>query len=493
MTIRPSMSKAPRLVLRIYVVMLLSITVVVTAIIFGKPRPQFPFGPGPALETVVKTVAQSRSDPQALRAELERIKREHQLDITMYAAEGQLLGSSAAEPPPPASAEELQRAPLMRPRPYGAPRAGYPAYQRPGSEPGQGPRPGPFFDLGLRRGPPPGGPLLRAARVIIPLSAAGDHAIVHFERRGPPRQDFRFDILITLVTLGVASLVLARMIARPLRHIADAAHAFGAGDLSARSRVARRDELGELSATFNQMAERIMQLVRSQRELLASVSHELRTPLSRVRVALDLAAEGDASSAHQSLRDITEDLEELEELVDDVLAMARLESSWVGVRAIPRVRTVEVSARSVVDKAVSRFSASHVGRPLELDLPAGDDAGITIEADPNLLRRVIENLLENAHKYSAAGSPIRLSLVAQDGQAVVTVADRGQGIGHEDLPFVFEPFFRADRSRTRQTGGVGLGLALSQRIVEAHGGRIEIQSELGEGTRVTFSVPLAVG
>jgi two-component system OmpR family sensor kinase len=140
---------------------------------------------------------------------------------------------------------------------------------------------------------------------------------------------------------------------------------------------------------------------------------------------------------------------------------------------------------------VSRFSGSHVGRPLELDLRACDDADTTIEADPNLLRRVIENLLENANKYSPASSPIRLSLVAQDGQAVVTVADRGQGIGPEDLPFVFQPFFRADRSRTRQTGGVGLGLALSERIVEAHGGRIEIQSELGKGTRVTFTVPLA--
>jgi two-component system OmpR family sensor kinase len=237
------------------------------------------------------------------------------------------------------------------------------------------------------------------------------------------------------------------------------------------------------------MAERITQLVRGQRELLASVSHELRTPLSRVRVALDLAAEGDPSSAHQSLRDITEDLEELEELVDDVLAMARLETNWVGVRAIPRVRTVEVSARSVVEKAVSRFSGSHLGRPLELDLCDSDEA--RIEADPNLLRRVIENLLENAHKYSPTGSPIRLSLAAQDGQAVVTVADRGQGIDPQDLPFVFEPFFRADRSRTRQTGGVGLGLALSERIVEAHGGRIEIQSELGKGTRVTFTIPLA--
>jgi signal transduction histidine kinase len=325
--------------------------------------------------------------------------------------------------------------------------------------------------------------------VLIPLSPQGDHAIVQFEHLGPPRADFRFDVLIVLLSLGIASLVLGRMIARPLRHIAGAAHAFGAGDLTARSRLARRDELGDLSVTFDEMADRITQLLHSQRELLASVSHELRTPLSRIRVALDLAAEGDAQAAHQSLRDITEDLGELEELVDDVLAMARLETQGDGPRAIPRLRTVEVDARAVVGKAAARFSASHADRPLAV---APDDAGpLPIAADPNLLRRVVENLLENAHKYSPAGRPVQLSLGRAGDEAVVTVRDRGQGIAAEDLPFVFEPFFRADRSRTRGTGGVGLGLALSKRIVEAHGGRIDIESVVDEGTTVTFAVPLA--
>jgi signal transduction histidine kinase len=276
-----------------------------------------------------------------------------------------------------------------------------------------------------------------------------------------------------------------------LQHIATAARAFGAGDLTARSRLSRRDELGELSRTFDEMAERITQLMRGQRELLASVSHELRTPLSRIRVALDLAAEGDPQSAHQSLSDITEDLAELEDLVDDVLAMARLEGQVVGTKGMPRLRTEQVDARQVAGKAAARFTGTHAGRAVDVQIGGPDGPPIVIEADPSLLRRVIENLLDNAHKYSDAAVSIRLAVSVADDSAVFTVSDRGQGIAPGDLPDVFEPFFRADRSRTRGTGGVGLGLALSKRIVEAHGGHIEIESELDAGTTVTFTVPLA--
>jgi two-component system OmpR family sensor kinase len=464
------MRRPSRLVLRIYVVMIVAITVVVTALVLKPPPPRPAVREPPPFYFLVRAVDQYRDDPQALHAELTRVKNEYNLDITLYGGNGQLIGSSAAEPPPPAPADELRRLTDEGPRFRGRP---------------PGPRSLTTIDR-LRRwtsGPPPGA----RARLVIPLSPDGEHAIVQYERFRPPAPDVRLDILIVLLTLAVASLVLARMIARPLHRIAAAARAFGAGDLSARSRLSRRDELGELSSTFDEMAERITQLLSGQRELLASVSHELRTPLSRIRVALDLAAEGDPRSAHQSLRDITEDLEELEELVEDVLAMARLDGQSAGAKGIPRLRTQEVDARQVAEKAAARFSATHAGRVLDVDL----GAPLTVDADSGLIRRVIENLLENAHKYSAAEVPIRLTLVSNGQNAVFSVVDRGQGIPADDLPYVFEPFFRADRSRTRGTGGVGLGLALAKRIVEAHGGKIEIESRLDHGTRVSFSVPLA--
>jgi two-component system OmpR family sensor kinase len=466
-----------RLALRIYVVMILAITVVVAALIFTKPRPAPPPAhEPPRLDIVVTALDRLRDDPPALRTEVARIKSEYNLDVTLYAAGGKLIISSLPQPPPPTPPQELQRlvdeGPRLRPRRSGPPPLLGPVdrYRRFGS--GPGPR-----------------------QIVIPLSTDGDHAIFQFFRRPPPRPDVRVDIIIVLASLALASLVLSRMIARPLQRIAAAARAFGAGDLSARSRLSRRDELGELSHTFDEMAERITQLLRGQRELLASVSHELRTPLSRIRVALDLAAEGDPGSAHQSLRDITEDLEELEELVNDVLAMARLDTTADapagGRSGIPRLRTSEVDARAVADRAAARFASTHPDRSLDWTPGSAGEPPITIEADPSLLRRVIENLLENAHKYSPAGVPIRLALTGDGASARFTVSDRGQGISAEDLPYVFEPFFRADRSRTRGTGGVGLGLPLARRIVEAHGGTIELESKLDQGTTVTFTVPRA--
>jgi two-component system OmpR family sensor kinase len=460
-----------RLVLRIYVVMLLAIAVVVAVLVVTRPK-MTPPPPPVSLEAVGQTVLQLRDDPRALKAELERVKRENHLDVTLYGPEGKLIASAVETPPPPASTEELQR-PHLHFRGMGPPRSPPSPSLWPGDR--------------LSRPEPPSGP--RGRMVVVPLSAEGDHIIVQFERPRPPRPDTRLDIIIVLICLALASLVLARMIARPLHHISRAARAFGAGDLTARSRLTRQDELGELSGTFDEMAERITQLLGAQRELLASISHELRTPLSRIRVALDLAAEGDAASAHQSLRDIAEDLGELEELVNDVLAMARLEVPAGGPKAIPPLRKEEVSARAVADRALARFTSHHPARPLELHL---SDEPLLVQGDPNLLRRVLENVLDNAHKYSAPTVPIRVGLDGEGDDAVFTVTDRGQGIGPDDLPYVFEPFFRADRSRTRGTGGVGLGLALSKRIVDAHGGRIELESELDEGTTVTFRVPLTV-
>lgn len=438
---------ASRLVLRIYLVMVLAIACVVAVIVFGRSRRDPPPFPNRTTSYLIETLARERTDPAALREELARLRAETGLSVTIYDQDGQLRGSNVTPPPPPAGRAELAA----------------------------------LVGLGSAGGPTPRG----TREGILLLSPGGAHALLETDRR-PQGQDFRVDIALVLLSLGVASLVLARMIARPLSRIAAAARGFGRGDLTVRAGLRRADELGQLSLTFDEMADRLTHLLRAQRELLASVSHELRTPLSRIRVALDLAAEGDSEEARQSLRDIAGDLAELEELVNDILAMARLETA--GGHGIPRLRTQPVEVQALAQKAAARFTSAHPERPLELALHDGD--GLTVDADPNLLRRVVENLLENAHKYSPGPTPICLAVQGGAGGAVFTVADHGQGISAADLPHVFEPFFRADRSRTRGTGGVGLGLALSKRVVEAHGGRIAITSELERGTTVTFSVPL---
>jgi signal transduction histidine kinase len=231
------------------------------------------------------------------------------------------------------------------------------------------------------------------------------------------------------------------------------------------------------------MAERIERLVRGQRELLANVSHELRTPLARIRVALDLASEGSSQDAAAQLSGIAGDLAELERLTNDILTSARLEVS----SALPPLRVERTAACEMVEEAAGRFRALHPGGALLLENGCGD---AQVDVDRMMLRRALDNLLSNAEKH---GGKQQIALVAgvAGGRVTIEVRDRGAGIPPEDMKRIFMPFFRGDRSRARQTGGLGLGLLLARRILEAHRGTLEIESRVGEGTVARIRVPLA--
>jgi two-component system OmpR family sensor kinase len=277
-----------------------------------------------------------------------------------------------------------------------------------------------------------------------------------------------------------------RWLARPLGQLAKAARSLGAGDLGTRVDLRRSDEFGDLGRSFDEMAERIQRLVSSQKELIANVSHELCTPLARIRVALDIASEGDAGVQRASLGEISLDLGELETMVKDILASMRidLQRGEHGAQAFPLRRAVVAPERV----AAERFSVRHPERRLDLAIAP---ALAPIDVDVSLFRRVLDNLLENANKYSPEDQPITLSLREAEGEVVFEVVDRGIGIAPEDLPRVFEPFFRSERSRARGTGGVGLGLTLARRIVDSHGARLELESTLGQGTRARVAMPSA--
>jgi signal transduction histidine kinase len=290
-----------------------------------------------------------------------------------------------------------------------------------------------------------------------------------------------FAIAAVLVLVGISAVSMAAWLGRPLASLSAVARQLGAGDLSARADLRRSDELGDVAEAFNEMAARIEDLVRGQRELLANVSHELRTPLARIRVALDLAAEGSAQDAAASLSGIAGDLAELERLTNDILTSARLELS----SAHPPLRVERTPAKDLIEAAVERFRAARPERSLHID---DATAGAQVEVDRMLLRRALDNLLENAAKYSEG--EIALGARAAGGSLILEVRDRGAGIAPSDLKHLFTPFFRADRSRARQTGGLGLGLLLARRIVEAHQGTLEIESRAGEGTLARIRVPL---
>ncbi len=292
---------------------------------------------------------------------------------------------------------------------------------------------------------------------------------------------------VVFLFAGLGSMLVARGLVRTIQDVARAAHALGQGDLKARSTVEGPDELGQLAGTFNRMAAYLERTVGAQSELLANVSHELRTPLARMRVALDLALEGERLD-EQALADISGDLSELETLVSEIIATARLDVAQGRANGVlGSMQTQPVVLKDLMRASAERFASRNPGRVLTLSFPPDDTQ---VQAANALLRRAVDNLLENAARYSEVDKPIVLAANTAAQGVVIEIKDQGVGMTPEDLERAFEPFFRSDRSRNRASRGLGLGLTLTQRIVEAHGGHVDLQSTPGVGTTARVELPL---
>jgi two-component system, OmpR family, sensor kinase len=282
-----------------------------------------------------------------------------------------------------------------------------------------------------------------------------------------------------LVLVGAASIWFSRRLARPLDQLATAARRFGEGDFEARARLDRADELGDVGRAFDEMAERTSSVLQAQRQLMGDVSHELRTPLARIRVALELAAE-DPVAARDVLVDVATDLDEIDQLIGDILTTARLDGE-----AVPITRQA-TNLGKLVDRAAERFKTRHPRRTLERQLTGGERE---LECDPVLLRRALDNLLDNAAKYSDPATPVTFAVATEGARVAFEIVDRGIGMSDDELQRAFTPFWRADGSRARKTGGVGLGLALARRIARVHGGEVTLASRPGVGTTARLEVP----
>jgi signal transduction histidine kinase len=299
------------------------------------------------------------------------------------------------------------------------------------------------------------------------------------------------------VIVVLASIPLARSIAAPIEQISRSADQFGNGDLTSRTQIASEDEIGDLGRAFNQMADRITVLLRQERDLLANVSHELRTPLARIRVLLEDAQEAPSRSP-TALREIARDLSDLERIVNDLLDAVRLEVGKApNAKAEFVLRRENVMVSELFDASVERFRRSHPEREVTVQVDSPKIGPLALIGDAALLLRVIDNLLENAWRYSDEHTAIHLRARALETanpdlpkqNIEFEVQDYGIGIEPSDLPRVCTPFFRGDRSRTRATGGVGLGLSICQRIVEAHDGTLSLRSVVDHGTTVVVVLP----
>lgn len=429
---------------RIYghgLVLLVLVAIALTAVAWGLGRRIPPREPERVVAYVAARIDERAGSPAGVEAALRELREGLGLESTWFGPEGEVRASvgAVAAPLPPSQVAELARGPIAAESRH----------------------------------------FVFAARV----PGAGGYVVVTPEPHARSYARTAAFLAAVLVVLAIGSWPTARSIASPLERLTDAATRLGEGDLSVRAGLRARGEVGELARAFDEMAERLERLVRAERELLANVSHELRTPLARIRVALELAAEGDHERARRYLSEIGDDLAEIDGLVEEILTAARLSGAGPGGLPVHRAR-VELGA--LLGEVAARFRDADPGRPLALEVAPGLPP---VDADAPLLRRLVDNLLDNARKYSEPGAPVALAARAEPGAVVLEVRDRGIGVDPADVPRLFTPFFRTDRSRARGTGGVGLGLTLAKRIAEAHGGTIAAESRLGEGTTIRVVLP----
>ena len=281
---------------------------------------------------------------------------------------------------------------------------------------------------------------------------------------------------------------LARRLTRPLEEIAAAAHSVGRRGLSGRIPAVSEDaELRAVTDVLNDMLARLQEAFVAQQRFVGDASHELRSPLSNLRGALEVALRRPRSAAEyrETLEISLREVERLARLVDDLLLLERADAGQV-IRQSSRCDLSSVAADAVTAHA-PRAAEKHL--QLTIDTPEAT----VVRGDPDRLRRVVDNLLDNALRYAPAGSSLSVSVRRDDREARLAVRDEGPGLSPEAQAHVFDRFYRADESRARESGGLGLGLAIAKAIVDAHHGRLSVESRLGHGATFTMRLALSDG
>ncbi len=290
-----------------------------------------------------------------------------------------------------------------------------------------------------------------------------------------------------LAALGVASVLtffLSKRLLAPAETLAGAARALGGGDFSYRVNVRSKDEFGQLAKTFNAMASDLEQTEQLRRNVVADVAHELRTPLSNIRGYLEAMRDGVVEPDTTTIGSIYEEALLLERLVTDLQELALADAGQLTLLRRP------TDMRDIINQALAALQIEARSKNLSLAAELPEEPAI-VDVDPERVGQVLRNLLSNAISYTPEEGRVSVQLVEEGSTLRVNVVDTGPGIPAADLPYVFERFYRVDKSRARSTGGAGLGLTIAKRLVEAHGGTMEVTSELGEGSCFSFTLPKA--
>jgi len=274
-------------------------------------------------------------------------------------------------------------------------------------------------------------------------------------------------VLFMMFILLILYFIIRRLL-QPIEQLDEATRQLSAGNLDYKLVSTRKDELGDLVQSFNFMTARIKEMLKARDQLLLDASHELRSPLTRIKVALEFVEDSSAK------RNINDDINDMETMIAELLEKERLDSPYGG------LYKTTVNLNELLHKICHAYTNRKPG--LTLNMP---DTPLLLQADGERLRMALDNLVQNGLKYSAPDSPaVQVTVTASGNEVHIAVRDYGRGIPQNEIAYIFEPFYRVDKSRSKHSGGYGLGMSLVKKIIEMHGGRIEIDSTPGEGTTV---------
>ena len=298
---------------------------------------------------------------------------------------------------------------------------------------------------------------------------------------------FLISALVIIIVCSVLCVVMARRITEPIEQISQAARQLGSGDFTARAPVTGCEELADFATTFNNMAARLQNIDNSRGQFMGNIAHELRTPMTSIKGFIDGMLDGTIpeSEYRHYLGIVSQETGRLARLVQNMLDITKLESGEV--KGHPRPYNVW---ETITDVVLSDEQRIEDGR---IDIQGLEPGKMLVYADPDFVHQVVYNIVDNAIKFTPAGGEIRFDVYQEDAMVRVTIENTGDGIAPEALPFVFERFYKEDRSRGLNTRGSGLGLHICKVLITLSGGQIRAESEEGKWCRFTFTLPAGEG
>jgi signal transduction histidine kinase len=288
---------------------------------------------------------------------------------------------------------------------------------------------------------------------------------------------------LAAILLAVAlSFLLVRRVLGPLTRMMSVTREIASGDYSGRVPVATRDEVGQLADAFNSMAESLQRIEQLRKTMTVNVAHELRTPLTNMQGYLEALVDGVVAPSRETFELLHGETMRLVHLVEDILRLAKADAARVD------LQKVEIRMGKLIDQTLDSFRSQFVAKKINVEtrlLKENDQ----LRADPDKLSQVLVNLLQNAWQYTPAGGNFRIDMEPLPGKLKVLFSNTGGELSEKDLPFIFERFYRGEKSRSREHGGAGIGLAIVKELIEAHNGHVGAEI-YNDGIRVWFTLPL---